>query len=131
MARFPLDLDRGIILVEVVFVGRNKKIIPVKMVMDTGASITTIPVEVAVALGANPAKSRRRIEMTTASGMEYLPMVTIAGVKFFNFEINNVDVVCHTLPPGSAVLGLLGLNILKRFNIHLKFRENLLEVFDA
>ena len=128
MPKYPITSESGIIFIEVSLISKSRKIIPLKMVLDTGATITTVPIEVAIALGCDPAKSKKRIEMITASGTEYAPVVTIPKLRFFNFELNNVEVICHNLPPQATVSGLLGLNVLKRFDIFLKFRSKILEI---
>src|SRR3989338_4284936 len=128
MPKYPIRADLGIILIEVSLISKSRKIIPLKMVLDTGATITTIPIEAAIAIGCDPTKSKRRIEMITASGIEYAPVVTIPKVEMFGFGVKNVDVVCHNLPHQSIASGLLGLNALKNFNILIAFLKNILEV---
>lgn len=98
------------------------------MALDTGATFTIIPVETAIAIGCDPIKFKKRIEFITPSGTEYAPIVTIPIVKAFGFSVKKVKVFCHNLPPQSPVEGLLGLSFLKHFNIHLKFREKILEI---
>ena len=41
---------------------------------------------------------------------------------------HDVDVLCHDLPPQSPVAGLLGLNVLRRFNVLLAFLRQYLEL---
>ena len=127
MVKVPLDLSKPVILIDVIFSGkRDTKIL--KMVIDTGATITTIPNAIAMAIGCDPAKSRRRIEMITASGTEYAPIVKIPEISLFEFTLRDIDAICHDLPPQSIAGGLLGLNVLKNFDIFLKFRSKTLEI---
>ena len=98
------------------------------MALDTGASLTTIPTEIALTIGCNPAKTRRRTEMVTASGMEYVPVVNIPRMTVLGCELRNIEAACLTLPPQSQVLGLLGLNVLSQFNVLLYFLRRYLEV---
>ncbi|MBA7511632.1 hypothetical protein ES705_03628 [subsurface metagenome] len=42
-------------------------------------------------------------------------------------EVKNMDVVCHNLPPESAVEGLLGLNFLKSAEAIIDFSKNIIE----
>lgn len=128
MPKYPITSDSGIVLIEVRLVSKSRRIIPLKMVLDTGASITTIPMEAAIAIGCDPAKSKKRMEMITASGTEYAPVVTIPQLRFLSFKLKNVEVICHNLPPQATVSGLLGLNVLKRFDVFLKFRTKILEI---
>lgn len=98
------------------------------MALDTGATYTIIPVESAIAIGCDPIKSHKRIEITTGSGVEYVPIVCVPRFKSLGFEVKNLDVVCHDLPTKSPIDGLLGLNFLTQFNVYLKFLEHTLEV---
>ena len=98
MASFPIDTKPQIIVVNILFQGkRSSKIL--KMVIDTGASITTIPSEIALAIGCNPSRPKRRIEMITASGLEYVPVVTIPEINLLGFKIKNIEAACLNLPP--------------------------------
>lgn len=129
MAKYPLDPHTRVIFIEVRLISPARSI-PLKMALDTGASITTIPIEAAIAIGCDPTKSKRRMEMITASGIEYAPIVIIPKIEFLGFTLRNVEVICHNLPPQSPGSGLLGLNVLKNFDVLLKFRSNILEIVE-
>ncbi len=88
-----------------------KHSVVVRMLIDTGASYTMIPLKVARALGYDPSVAQR-IPVITASAVEYTPLVTVPTMKCLGYQLRNVPVVCHDLPPQSAVDGLLGLNAL-------------------
>jgi predicted aspartyl protease len=99
MHTFPLDINSGSIPVWVNMQGPlGTKVL--RMAVDTGASLTIIPVETALAIGCDPMMSRHRIEFITPSGMEYAPLITIPVVKAFGFKLKNIEVFCHNLPPG-------------------------------
>lgn len=127
MAKIPLNLEETVIFIEVIFTG-SRATKALRMILDTGATITTIPIESAIAIGCDPAKSKRRIEMITASGTEYAPIITIPKIQFLGFTLRNLDAICHNLPPQSIGSGLLGLNVLRNFDILLKFHSKILEV---
>ena len=76
MSTIPLNIEKGIILLEVTLSGK-KDFRTLKMILDTGATLTTIPSEIALTIGCDPTKSKRRIEMITASGIEYAPLIII------------------------------------------------------
>lgn len=129
VVKIPLDvkIKPDVIVFKVLLKGRRGFRI-IKMVLDTGASITTIPAEIAFAIGCDPAKPKKRIEMITASGTEYVPVVAIPEIKFLGFTLKNIEAACLNLPPQSLVSGLLGLNVLKEFDILLAFRKKILEI---
>jgi clan AA aspartic protease (TIGR02281 family) len=126
MPKCPIPPE-GVIILEVDLIGKSR-VIPLKMVLDTGASMTTIPKEAAMAIGIDPTKSKRRIEMITASSTEYAPVVIIPKIKFLGLELKNIEAVCHNLPSQASISGLLGLNVLRNFNIWIKFLTRLLEI---
>jgi len=115
MPEYPLKFDTGVMVFEVTIIGKARQV-PLKMVFDTGATMTTIPKEAAIAIGCDPVKSNQRIEIITASGTEYVPVVTIPKIRWLDFELK------------TKISGLLGLNILRKFNIGLNFPNSTLGV---
>ncbi len=126
MSKYPLSIEFGVIVVYTIISGTHTKI--VKLALDTGATYTIIPFEAAFAIGCNPTASKQKIEIVTASGIEYAPLITIPFIKAFGFELKNLHVACHNLPPRSQVDGLLGLNFLHHFDIGLYFLKKSLEI---
>ncbi len=100
----------------------------VKMALDTGATHTLIPFEVALGLELDPAASRRRMDIVTASGTLFAPVVRIPTLQLIGQTLQDVEVVCHDLPPNSPVAGLLGLDVLSHFNLRLAFLRRSLEL---
>ena len=75
-----LDPRATLITVEVeIFKGAKSRI--VRMALDTGATYLMIPWHVAEALDYSPAKARESIRITTASGTETAPLLTLHKVK--------------------------------------------------
>ena len=121
-----LDPRASLITVEVeVFKGTKSRI--VRMAVDTGATYLMVPWYVLEALGYAPAKVRRTISITTASGTKTAPMVRLDKVKVLGKSVRKVPAICHDLPPQSPVNGLLGLSFLKWFDIDLHFLKHRLE----
>jgi predicted aspartyl protease len=105
----------------------RKGICRIEMLLDTGATFTMIPWDIAEKLGYDPARSRKRIHLLTVSTSEVVPLITVEAIELYGHKVRNVEVACHDLPPASRVEGLLGLNFLRNFNIDLHFKRNLLE----
>lgn len=125
MAKIPLA-PSGPVAIYVTLVGpRTQRTI--LTALDTGAISTIIPIETALAIGYDPSKAKKRIELVTASGIEIAPQLTIQRVTSLGQTIRNLEVVCHDLPAQSPVKGLLGLNFLRNFNVHLNFLQRSLE----
>ena len=97
------------------------------MALDTGATYTLIPRGVAEELGCEPGLSLRKVSLMTASAVEAAPLVVMNRVHALGVSALDVDVVCHDLPSGSRVKGLLGLSFLKHFDMDLYFRSRTLE----
>ena len=97
-----------------------------KMAVDTGATYTMISVEAAIAVGCDPFTVRRRIEMTTGSGVEYVPVIIIPEFKTLGVKMTNLEVVCHNLPVESPVEGLLGLNFLNHSKLLIDFSRHVI-----
>jgi len=125
MKKFILDTANGIILCKAKIASFDQSIF-LKLAVDTGASITMIPAQAALGIGIDPSSASRHLEITTANGIILAPIVTIPSFICFGIKIRNMDVLCHNLPPESAVEGLLGLNFLKKAKIVIDFSNNVI-----
>jgi len=124
-----LEPEANLIVLHVEVFGKERSRI-IRMALDTGSTYTIIPWNVAEILGYDPASERRRVKLTTASGTERAPLLTLRRLRALGLEVENVEIVCHDLPPESAVDGLLGLSFLKYFDINLHFKRHSLELVD-
>lgn len=102
----------------------------INVALDTGATYTMIPWDVAERLGYDPASSTERVILTTVTTRERAPLIRLATVKVGDAEVKNVEVAVHDLPPESRVDGLLGLSFLKHFDTNLHFKKKNLEIKD-
>ena len=119
MVEVPLSGNSPIILYVELVGPRTRRTIAAAL--DTGAITTVIPIETARAIGYDPVKVVKRIELVTASGIEFVPQLTVRAIRCLGQMVHNLPVLCHDLPAESPVKGLLGLNFLKHFNVHLDF----------
>ena len=108
------------IVVFALFQGKTPTLL--KMALDTGATYTVIPPKAALAIGCDPSRAKRRIQMVTASGVEHVPVVVIPKITCLGVEVAKLEAVCHDLPP-SMVEGLLGLNFLIHFKPFRRFAK--------
>lgn len=123
MAEFKFDSTQSIIICHAEIIS-PKIDFSLKMAVDTGATYTMIPIEAAIAIGRNPLRSPRKIEITTSSGIEWVPLIIVPKFKAFGIEVRNIELVCHNLPPQSPVEGLIGLNFLKKAKVIIDFSRN-------
>lgn len=84
--------------------------------------------DIAEAIGYEPAYSRRKVTIITASGVEKAPIIVVDKISVLGKEARDVECVVHDLPEASHIDGLLGLSFLKRFKICIDFRNKSLEI---
>jgi clan AA aspartic protease (TIGR02281 family) len=92
----------------------------ISVVFDTGASVTTLSKDILHLAGYDVSNgSVKRI--TTASGIEYVREIVLDKIKIGALEMSNIPVYAHTFPQECFSSGLLGLNVLSRFDVNLLF----------
>ena len=100
----------------------------IEVALDTGASTTSIPRYVASALGYNISKPKRIVEVVTGSGIEKMPVIEIKGLTAIGQTIEDIEVMCFDLPLEAPVEGVLGLNFLMNFDVHISFSRGTIEL---
>ena len=126
MVKVNFDVNQPVIVLDVAIKG--KVIENAKMALDTGATYIMIPWKIAKVLGLEPEVAKERIDMTTASGVEKVPLMNLESVSVLGKTAHNVKAIIHDLPQRSYVDGLLELSFLRNFNLHLNFGEGYLEL---
>jgi clan AA aspartic protease (TIGR02281 family) len=94
-------------------------------IVDTGASMVTIPFSTVRTLGIVISVRNPRRKVYTASGELYAPEVVLDSIMLEGYEVNNVKALVMDLPNQPNV-GLLGLNYLRRFRMDLNSDEGVL-----
>ena len=95
--------------------------------VDTGATVTTISTDILHRLGYDTISGKKK-RIITASSVEYVSTVTISKMKLGEIELENIDVYAHTFPESSFSVGVLGLNVLKNFDVSFLFSKNEIEI---
>lgn len=98
--------------------------------LDTGSTFTIIPWKIAEILGYDPALSKDKTPITTASGNEVIPLITLERIEALGIKREKVKVGCHDLPPQTTVNALLGLSFLRNIITKLDLKEGFLEMKD-
>ncbi len=124
-----LDPSASVIVLPVEVDGLTRRR-TIKMVLDTGATYVMIPRYVAEAIGYDLGAIKRKVAITTVSAVEDVPFITLKHVKALGVEVKRIPVVCHDLPAGSGVEGLLGLSFLKHLNLDLYFMSGFLRAHE-
>jgi clan AA aspartic protease (TIGR02281 family) len=87
-------------------------------IVDTGASLITIPQSTAEALGLEVGASNPLRKVYTAGGVKYAPEVTLSSITVEGWEENNLKALVLDLP-NQTEWGLLGMNYLRRFRMDI------------
>ncbi len=91
-----------------------------KLIVDTGATFTTISENLAFDLGIPTRSPNQTINLMTAGGRVKAPMGVAKRVRVGNSGRDRVKVVIHTIPNlPEGVEGLLGLSFFDRFLVNL------------
>jgi hypothetical protein len=93
-----------------------------QLALDTGATGTLVNVGMLVAMGYDPALAPERFQVTTGSGVEFVPRIVLEKVMALGQERTAFPVLGHTLPPSAGVDGLLGLDFFRRHILTLDFQ---------
>lgn len=84
--------------------------------------------EILEEVGYDLGKPLREKTITTASSIEKAPFYMVSRIDVLGFHVDHVEVASHRLPERVPADGLLGLNVLKQFNVYAEFRERVLRL---
>lgn len=119
---FSFDPGQGLILVRAEMWGPDGSGV-LRLALDTGATGTLVNVAILVALGYDPGLASDRVQVTTGSGIEFVPRVILDRVSALGQERQAFPVLAHTLPPSAGVDGLLGLDFFRGQSLTIDFRS--------
>ncbi len=91
----------------------------VKMIVDTGASMTAISSDMAFDIGLSPSQGERKAKISTANGIVDAWMGRIGSIRLGEAEKDNVRVVVMENFGDDECAGLLGLNFLNGFQWYI------------
>ena len=93
---------------------------PAHLIVDTGATFTTISEDLAFDAGIGHDSGQSGIRLFTAGGNVQAEMALAKNIRVGNAGRDNVRVVIHTIPNlPEGIDGLLGLSFFDRFLVHL------------
>ncbi|MCH8294760.1 retroviral-like aspartic protease family protein [Candidatus Poribacteria bacterium] len=94
-----------------------------RLALDIGATNTVVNVGMLTAIGYDPALAPDRFQVTTASGIEFVPRIIVNKMTALGQEKRNFPVLCHTLPSSAGIDGLLGLDFFRGLKLIVDFRN--------
>ena len=119
---FPFEARKGLVVVHAELFGPSGSTV-LRLALDTGATSTMVNVGPLVAIGYDPSLAPVHVQVTTGSGVEYVPRVQISSLKALGQQRTNFPVLSHTLPPSASIDGLLGLDFLRGQTLKIDFRQ--------
>src|SRR5437867_6923759 len=99
---FSFNPNQGLIIVQAELVGPSGSAI-LRLALDTGATGTLVNIGMLVSIGYDPALSPDRVQVTTGSGVEFVPRINLSKISTLGQEHFIFPILCHTLPPSTNV----------------------------
>ena len=118
----PFNANRGLIIVRTELFGPSGSIV-VRLALDTGATGTMVNIGLLTTIGYDPSLAPDRVQVTTGSGVEYVPRLAMSRIKALGQERTNFPVLGHTLPPSASIDGLLGLDFMRGRVLNIDFAQ--------
>jgi len=118
---FAFNPHRGLLVLDVGLTGPSGSVM-VRLALDTGATDTVFSESALVAVGCDPAPAPTRVQDTTGSGVEVVPRLSLDKLTALGLERLQFPVLCHTLPPGATIDGVLDLDFLRGRMLTLDFQ---------
>jgi predicted aspartyl protease len=125
--KFRFDPRKRLVVVIAELEGPSGKMF-VRLALDTGTTYTLISSSLLVAVGYDPAASVGRVEITTASSVEYAVQLPVSRLKALGQERQGFPVLAHSLPSSASVDGLLGLDFFRGYSLSIDFRTSEIEL---
>ena len=112
----PFTRSGNAIIVEALVNGRG----PIEFILDTGASLTLIPIAQAKKIGVDPEKGDP-IPVTGVGGTVIVPLVQIDSINLGGAKVSNLEAAIH---PRFGKSGLLGMDFLSGFRVDINYAGN-------
>jgi len=124
---FSFDPQAGLIVIPTRLSGPNKDTVA-RLALDTGATVSMVRADILDYLEYAPASAKDRVSVTTASGVEYAPVLSMERIEALDQVRTDFPILSHTLPPTATIDGLLGLDFFRGRRLILDFREGTIEL---
>ncbi len=84
----------------------------IRLLVDTGATYTVLPVGFLREMGYD--KPDRRVKISAANGVMEVPLIKVDRFSCLGQNVADFPVVALDLPPSAVISGLLGMDFLER-----------------
>jgi len=94
----------------------------ITLLLDTGATTTSLSIAILRYVGYEPSASTDRITLTAGFGRATVPRLMLNRLTALGRHAIGLRVVAHDLPPEAGVDGLLGLDFVRDQALTIDFR---------
>lgn len=119
MKIYKLERHGHLLMLKAFIEGPEGKAYP-RLLLDTGSTYTIISQEMLDNIGCSPTIAKKRQRIVTGSGYEIVPVVCLSRFHCLGKSVEDFEVLAHTLPFGTYVDGLLGMDFMNRFEVEIK-----------
>ncbi len=119
MKSYKLEKSGNLLILRAFIEGQKGRAY-LKLLLDTGSAYTIIAQEILENIGCGPTTAKKKRRIITGSGYEIVPVVSVQKFHCLGKVVRNFEILAHTLPSGTYVDGLLGMDFLSRFNVQIK-----------
>jgi predicted aspartyl protease len=91
------------------------------MIMDTGATTTSLSLNVLRFVGYDPSTAVRQVQVITGTGVSTVPLLMVNQLSALGQHAIGLTVLARNLPPGAVADGLLGLDFLRGHVLTIDF----------
>ncbi len=99
----------------------------IRLVFDPGSFRTILSTELTDSIGYQTTGLSKIVTTSSVVGKEYGYTITVSLLKILGFEFHDIEVATFDLPPKYDIDGLVGLDLLERFEVILKHRERFIQ----
>ncbi len=124
MTQIPFDPNANILIFRCRV--EYESIITLYLALDTGASNVIISREAAINIGYNLKLTPDQTTISDASTSHLVPILTLKSFRLADATVENIQVLCYTIPEELGINGVIGLNFLRHFNVNLNFEKGIL-----
>jgi predicted aspartyl protease len=111
---YPLQRSSNLLFLRASINGANGDSLRVRLLVDTGSSYTTLPINLLEDLGYDISAAANRIAIMTAGGMGRAPVLPISTFNCLGQSFSDFSIVALDLPFNPLMSGLLGMDFLNR-----------------
>jgi predicted aspartyl protease len=109
---YQLQRQRNLVTLKAYVADRDGVYRGIRLLVDTGATYTVLPVGFLNTLGYDVANPLRTIAITAAGGILQVPQIEVGRFSCLGCSVDHFAIVALNLPLNSALSGLVGMDFL-------------------